>query len=105
MPFMDQILDRLVGRGWYYLLNGYSGYNKIMIALKDQEKTSFTCLYGTFAFKRMPFGLCNMLATSQRCMISIFYDLLEYTIEGFIDEFSVVGDSFDDCLAHLASAL
>ncbi|XP_015160982.1 uncharacterized protein [Solanum tuberosum] len=63
MPFMEQMLDRLAGKWWYYFLVGYSGYNQISIALEDQEKTTFTCPYGTFAFTRMPFGICNARAT------------------------------------------
>ena len=55
MFFMDQMLDRLAEKGWYCFLDGYSGYNQISIAPEDQEKTTFTCPYGTFAFKRMPF--------------------------------------------------
>uniref|UniRef100_A0A3Q7HLE8 Reverse transcriptase domain-containing protein n=1 Tax=Solanum lycopersicum TaxID=4081 RepID=A0A3Q7HLE8_SOLLC len=66
MPFMDQMLDRLARNGWYCFLDGYSGYNQISIATEDQEKTTFTCPYGTFAFKRMSFGLCNAPATFQR---------------------------------------
>ncbi|KAF3634668.1 hypothetical protein FXO38_25027 [Capsicum annuum] len=57
MSFMDQILDRLAGRGWFCFLDGFSGYNQICIAPEDQDKTVFTCPYGTFVFKRMPFGL------------------------------------------------
>ena len=105
MSFMDQMLDRLACRGWYYFLDGYSGYNKIGIAPEDQEKTTFTCPYGTFAFKRMPFGLCNAPATFQRCMMSIFSDMVEDTIEVFMDDFSVVGDTFDECLLNLIKAL
>ena len=63
IPFMDQMLDRLAGKGWYWFLYGYSGYNKISIAPEYQEKTTFTCLYETFAFKRMLFGLCYVPAT------------------------------------------
>ncbi|XP_060177803.1 uncharacterized protein LOC132607738 [Lycium barbarum] len=96
MPFMDQMLDRLAGRDYYCFLDGYSGYNQITIAPEDQEKTTFTCPYGTFAFKRMPFGLCNAPATFQRCMMSIFSDMVEESIEIFMDDFSVVGDSFDE---------
>ena len=59
MPFMDQMLYRLAGKGWYYFLDGYSGYNQIFIAPEDREKTPFTCPYGTFAFKIMSFG-CAM---------------------------------------------
>ena len=63
LPFIDQMLDMLAGHPYFCLLNGYSGYNQIDIALEDQEKTTFTCPYGTFAFRRMPFGLCNDPAT------------------------------------------
>ena len=65
LPFIDQMLDRLAGHPHYCFLDGYSGYNQIAIALEDQEKTTFTCPYGTFAFRRMPFGLCNATATFQ----------------------------------------
>ena len=75
------------------------------IAPEDQEKTSFTCPYGTFAFRRIPFGLCNAPATFQRCMMSIFCDMVEDTIEVFMDDFSVVGDSFEQCLTNLSEVL
>ena len=59
LPFIDQMLDRLVGNEYFYFLDGYLRYNQITIALEDQEKTTFTCSYGIFDFRRMPFGLCN----------------------------------------------
>lgn len=71
-PFIDQMLDRLAGKELYCFLDGYLGYNKIAIAPEDQEKITFTCPYGTFAFRRMSFGLCNALATLQCCMMPIF---------------------------------
>ena len=77
MPFMDKMLDRLVEKGWCCFLDGYSRYNQISIAPEDQEKSTFTCPYGTFAFKRMLFGLCNAPATFRRCMMSIFSDMVE----------------------------
>jgi len=64
-----------------------SGYNQIEIALEDQEKTTFTCPFGTFAYQRMPFGLCNAPATFQRCMLSIFSDITERFLEIFMDDF------------------
>ena len=91
LPFMDQILERVTGHEFYCFLDGYSGYNQIEIALRDQKKT-------TFAYRRMPFGLCNAPATFQRCMLSIFSDMVERFLEIFMDDFSVFGDSFDDCL-------
>ena len=105
MPFLDQMLDRKAGHEYYYFLDGYSSYNQIAIALEDQEKTTFTCPYGTFAFRRMPFGLCNALDTFQRCMMAIFSDMVEKTIEVFMDDFSVLGNSFDNCLENLRSVL
>ena len=59
LPFIDQMLDRLAGHPHLCFLDGYSGYNQISIAPEDQEKTTFTCPFGTFAFIRMPFGLYN----------------------------------------------
>ncbi|GKE99151.1 reverse transcriptase domain-containing protein, partial [Tanacetum coccineum] len=66
LPFMDQMLERLAGNVYYCFLDGFSGYFQIPINLKDQEKTTFTCPYGTFAYRRMPFGLCNAPGTFQR---------------------------------------
>jgi len=105
LPFMDQILERVAGHEFYYFLDGYSGYNQIEIALEDQEKTTFTRPFGTFAYRRMPFGLCNAPATFQRCMLSIFSDMVERFLEIFMDDFSVFGDSFDDCLTNLEKVL
>nr|GEZ31970.1 reverse transcriptase domain-containing protein [Tanacetum cinerariifolium] len=72
---------------------------------QDKEKTTFTCLYGTFAYRRMPFGLCNALGTFQRYMISIFHDMIEKTMEVFMDGFLVFGDSFSSCLSNLDKML
>ncbi|KAM1482487.1 hypothetical protein ACFX1S_034819 [Malus domestica] len=93
LPFIDQMLERLAGHFFYCFLDGYSGYNQIVIAPEDQEKTTFTCPFGTFSYRRMPFGLCNAPATFQRCMVSIFSDFIEKIIEVFMDDFSVFGDS------------
>ena len=103
--FLDQMLDRLVGHSHYCFLDGYSGYNQIVVNSKDQEKTTFTCPYGTFSFKRMPFGLCNAPATFQRCMTEIFLDLIENIMEVFMDDFSMYGCSFDNCLDNLEVVL
>ncbi|CAL8085223.1 unnamed protein product [Prunus armeniaca] len=105
LPFIDQMLERLAGHSFYCFLDGYSGYNQIVIALDDQEKTTFTCPFGTFAYRRMPFGLCNAPATFQRCMVSIFSDFVEKIIEVFMDDFSVFGDSFNGCLTNLTLIL
>ncbi|GJS41567.1 reverse transcriptase domain-containing protein [Tanacetum coccineum] len=105
LPFMDQMLERLAGNEYYCFLDGFSGYFQIPIDPQDQEKTTFTCPYGTFAYRRMPFGLCNASGTFQRCMMAIFHDMIEETMEVFMDDFSVFGDSFSSCLSHLDKML
>nr|CAN64097.1 hypothetical protein VITISV_044303 [Vitis vinifera] len=72
LPFIDQVLERVSGHPFYCFLDGYSG--------------------------RMPFGLCNALATFQRCMLSIFIDMVERIMEVFIDDITIYGSAFDECL-------
>ena len=105
LPFMDQMLERLAGQSFYYFLDGYSGYNQIVVDPKDQEKTAFTCPFAVFAYRRMPFGLCNAPATCQRCMMAIFAYMVEKSIEVFMDDFFVFGSSFECCLSNLERVL
>nr|GFC46697.1 reverse transcriptase domain-containing protein [Tanacetum cinerariifolium] len=65
LPFMDQMLEHLAGNEYYCFLDGFLGYFQIPIDPKDQEKTTFTCPYGTFAYKRMPFGSAMHLEPSR----------------------------------------
>ncbi|GJX48363.1 reverse transcriptase domain-containing protein [Tanacetum coccineum] len=105
LPFMDQMLERLAGNKYFCFLDGFSGYFQIPIDPNDQEKTTFTCPFGTYAYRRMPFGLCNAPATFQRCMLAIFHDMIEESVEIFMDDFSVFGNSFDTCLNNLDKML
>ena len=86
-------------------LDEYSGYNQIVIAPKDQEKTTFICPYDTFAFRRMPFELCNAPITFQRRMMSMISNLVEEAMEIFMDDFLVYGSSFEHCLKNLETVL
>nr|GEW70463.1 reverse transcriptase domain-containing protein [Tanacetum cinerariifolium] len=99
------MLERLAGNQYYCFLDDFSGYFQIPINPKDQEKTTFTCPYGTFAYRRMPFELCNAPGTFQRCMMAIFHDMIEKTMEVFMDEFIVFRNSFQSCLSHLERML
>ncbi|GJR31011.1 reverse transcriptase domain-containing protein [Tanacetum coccineum] len=95
------MLERLCGNEYYCFLDGFSGFFQIPIALEDHEKTTFTCPYRTFAYRRMPFGLCNASATFQRCMTAILHDMVEDFMEVFMDDFLVFDNSFNCCLANL----
>lgn len=105
LPFIDQMLERLANHAYFCYLDGYSGFWHIPLHPSAQEKTTFTCPYGTFAYRRMPFGLCNAPATFQRAMTSIFSYFVENIMEVFVDYFSVQSSSFDDCLANLSKVL
>jgi hypothetical protein len=105
LPFIDQMVERLVGHEYYCFLDGYSGYNQVLVDPEDQEKTTFTCPFRTFAYCRMPFGLCNAPTTFQRCMINIFSDMVERFMEIFMDDFSIFSSSFQECLHRLTLLL
>nr|GEU43178.1 reverse transcriptase domain-containing protein [Tanacetum cinerariifolium] len=102
---MDQMLERLAGNQYYCFLDGFSGYFQIPIDPKDQEKTTFTCPYRMFAYRRMPFGLCNAPGMFQRCMMAIFHGMIEKTMEVFMDDFLVFRNSFQSCLSYLEKML
>ena len=105
LPFIDQMLERMAGKEYYCYLDGYSGFLQIPIHPEDQDKTTFTCPYGTFAYRRLPFGLCNAPGTFQRCVLSIFSDYVEKIMEVFMDDFTVFGDSLEDCLKNLSTVM
>ena len=53
----------------------------------------------------MSFGFCNTPAIFQRCMLSIFTDMVEHCLEVFMDDLTVFENSFDDCLDNLENVL
>ncbi|RVW73082.1 Retrovirus-related Pol polyprotein from transposon 17.6 [Vitis vinifera] len=93
------------GRNYYTPHFRLEGYFQIEIDVADQEKTTFTCPFGTYAYRRMPFGLCNAPATFQRCMLSIFSDMVERIMEVFMDDITVYGGTFEECLVNLEAVL
>jgi hypothetical protein len=105
LPFIEEMLERLAKHSYFCYLDGYSGYHQLPIHLDDQNKTTFTYPYGTFAYRRMSFGLSNAPASFERCMMAIFSDLIENIMEVFMDDFLVYGKSFDECLEILDKVL
>ena len=105
LPFTDQLLERIFGHPFYCFQDCYSGYFQIEIAARDQDKTTFTCPFCTYAYRKMPFGLCNAPATVQRCMLSIFNDLVGRIMEVYMDDITIYGESFEECLINLETIL
>jgi hypothetical protein len=101
LPFIDQVLENLDGKKFFSFLDGFSGYNQIKIAPRDQDKTTFTSPWGTFSYKVLPFGLCNAPTTFQRAVIGIFSDMVTDCMEIFMDEFTPYGIDFDEALTNL----
>ena len=98
LPFIDQLLERVSRHPFYCFLDGYSWYFQIEIDPEDQEKTTFTYPFGTYAYRRMPFGLCNAPATFQRCMLSMFSDMVERIMEVYMNDITVYESDFEECL-------
>ena len=104
-PFIDQVLDTLFEKKYFSFLDGFSGYNQIQIALEDQQKTTFTCPWGIYGYKLLPFRLCNAPTTFQRVVLGFFGDLIHDCVEVFMDNFSVYGDTYEEALTNLEKVL
>jgi hypothetical protein len=92
LPFIDQTLERLAKHSYFCYIDGYSVFSQIFVHLEDQLKTTFTCTFGLYAYRCMPFDLCNAPATFQRCMTVIFP---WYFVKNIMDDFSIYGNSFN----------
>jgi hypothetical protein len=89
LPCIDQIVDSTLGCEALSFLDAYSGYHQIAMKESDQLATSFVTPFGTYCYVNMPFGLKNAGATYQCCMLTIFGDLIGWTVEAYIDDIVV----------------
>ena len=101
LPKMDHILQRVVGASRISLLDGFSGFNQILIHLDDQDKTSFTTPWGTFKYVKMPFGLKNAGATFQRAMDIAFAKEIHDFLVIYLDDLTAFSKSDQEHLEHL----
>uniref|UniRef100_A0ACD5TNS3 Uncharacterized protein n=1 Tax=Avena sativa TaxID=4498 RepID=A0ACD5TNS3_AVESA len=101
LPLINYIMEMMFANSYFCFLDGYSGYSQIAIQPEDQEKTTFTCPYGTYAYRLMPFGLSNAAATFQECVLKIFDNFVESSREVLMDIFVVYGTTFEQCLYNL----
>ena len=105
LPFIDQVPDGLERKKCFSFLDGFSGYNQIQIYPEDQDRITFTYPWGTFAYRVLPFALCNAPATIQRPVFSIFAELVHDTMEIYMDDFIPYGCDFQEALTNLGKVL
>jgi len=105
LPFIDQVLDGLARKKCFSFLDEFNGYNQIQICPEDQDKTTFTCPWGTFSYRVLPFSLCNAPATFQRAVLSIFSELVHDVVEIYMDDFTPYGCDFQEALTNLRKVL
>ena len=98
---MDHILQRVVGASPLSPLNGYSGYNQVLVHEDDQYKIKLTTPWGTFKYAKMPFGLKNVGATFQRAMDIAFLDEKDVLMVVYLDDITMFSHSDDEHLHHL----
>src|SRR3989441_6329395 len=79
LPHIDVLIDNAAGKGCYSIMDGFSGYNQIKMAVEDREKTAFITEYGTFCYKVMPFGLKNAV-----------HDMIHKDLEVYIDDMVII---------------
>src|SRR2546425_3006379 len=101
LPHIDVLIDNAAGKGCYSIMDGFSGYNQIKMAVKDREKTAFITEYGTFCYKVMPFGLKNAEATYQRMATTLFHDMIHKDLEVYIDDMVIMTRSQEEHVAAL----
>jgi hypothetical protein len=99
------VLDTLSRKKYFSFLDGFSGYNQIQIAHEDQEKTTFTCPWRTYAYRVLPFVLCNYPTTFQRVILDIFSNLTNDCVEVYMDDFTIHGKDFQEALTSLEKVL
>ena len=101
LPKMDHILQKVVGSQRMSMLDGFSGYNQVLVHPDDQEKTTFTMPWGTFMYSKMPFGIMNVGATFQRAMDIAFSEEKDKFVVIYLDDITVFSKIDEKHLQHL----
>ena len=89
LPHIDVLVDNTAGHAMFSFMDGFSGYNQILMSEEDMSKTSFITPWGTFCYRAMPFGLKNAGATYQRAATTILHDLIHDIVEVYVDDMIV----------------
>ena len=89
IPHIHLLVNSTARHSMLSFMDGFSGYNKILMALEDMEKTTFITKWGTYYYKVMPFGLKNAEATYQRATTTLFHDMMHRDVEVYVDDMIV----------------
>ena len=95
LPHIDLLVDSIAGHAMLSFMDGFTGYNQIMMAPRDREKTSFITKWDTYCYRVTPFGLKNTGATYQREATKLFHDMMHRDVEVYVDDMSLVGNIYD----------
>ena len=101
VPPMEQILQMVLGSELFSLQDGFSLYNQVLVAEEDRLKTTFKTKWGTFAYRRMPFGLINSGATFQRAMDIAFRGLIGRSVVVYLDDVTIFSNKREEHAFHL----
>ena len=101
LPHMDLLVDSTAGHPMLSFMDGFSGYNQILMASEHMEKTAFITEWGTYCYRVMPFGLKNAGATYQRAATTLFHDMMHRDVEVYVDDMIVKSRNRADHLAAL----
>ncbi|WKA03678.1 hypothetical protein VitviT2T_021777 [Vitis vinifera] len=101
LPHIDLLVDGTAGHSMLSFMDGFSGYNQILMAPEDMEKTAFITEWGTYCYRVMPFGLKNAGATYQRAATTLFHDMMHRDVEVYVDDMIVKSQGRADHLDAL----
>ena len=101
VPPMEKILQMVSGSELFSLLDGFSGYNQVLVAEEDKLKTTFRTRWGTFAYRRMPFGLINIGATFHRAMDIAFHGLIGCSVVVYLNDIMIFSKKREEHAFHL----
>ena len=89
LPHIDLLVDSNTGHSMLSFMDGFSGYNHILMAPDDMEKTTFITEWGTYCYRVMPFGLKNVGATYHKATTTLFHDMMHRDVEVYVDDMIV----------------
>ena len=89
VPSVEQTLQQVSSFEMFSLLDGFLGYNQVLVAPKDRLKTTSRTKWGTYAYWKIPFGLINAGAMFQRAMDIAFCGLLGKSMVFYLNDITL----------------